>query len=277
MGFWALSRVEYDPAFAAAAAPRAAPALRGHAPAAGAGAATSKSAGMGMGVAAAAAALGAAGLAAAGRRACARVQVRADASGLMPGGPVIAYTQALTDAAEKKDEAVPVTKDVMKIRDKFEDEEFLDELQLLVNEPGLSLLDKARGTTKLLAPFESTVMEKFIVFLAKKKRLMALKPICREYVASLYFTQSIAPVVVRSAQRLTEEQAEAVKEKMKEKAGCSAVKLVNEVDGSLLAGFVIEWGFTDPENLVAPTEGIDLSLKRFLEKRAIDTGVLVEF
>lgn len=276
LGFWALSRVEYDPAFAAAAAaPRSAPALRGHGSAVGVGAATPKPAGMGMG-AAAAAVLGVAGVAAAGRRARARVQVRADDCGLHPSGPVTAYMQALSDAAEKKDEAVSVTKDVMMIREKYDDEDFLQELQYVNNEPSTTDLEKAQETVKLLAPFESTVMEKFVIFLAKKKRTMALKPICKEYIASLYFTQSILPVIVRSAARLSDKQAEAIKEKMKEKTGCSAIKLVNEVDGSMLAGFVVEWGFTDPENLVAPTQGIDLSLKSFLVEKAIDSGVMVD-
>ena len=57
------------------------------------------------------------------------------------------------------------------------------------------------------------------VFLAKKNRLNGLKSICFEYVQSMYYTQSITPVTVRVAQRLTETQMEKVKEKMKEKAG----------------------------------------------------------
>jgi len=57
------------------------------------------------------------------------------------------------------------------------------------------------------------------VFLAKKNRLNGLKSICFEYVQSMYYTQSITPVTVRVAQRLTETQMEKVKQKMKEKAG----------------------------------------------------------
>lgn len=57
------------------------------------------------------------------------------------------------------------------------------------------------------------------VFLAKKNRLNGLKTICFEYVQSMYYTQSITPVTVRVAQRLTEPQMEKVKEKMKQKAG----------------------------------------------------------
>jgi len=195
-------------------------------------------------------------------------------SGLSPGGPVVAYTEALTDAAAKKGEPVLVTKDVMRLRMLFEDDDFLDELLYVNNEVGRSDLDRARDMIKLMQPLESTVLPKFVIFLAKKKRLMALKPICKEYVASLYFTNSIAPVKVRSAQPLSEEQKEAIKEKMKEKTGAADIKLVAEVDGSLLGGFVIEWGFVDPENLDTPSEGVDLSLQTILTKKALDNGVL---
>eukprot|EP00418_Pyrodinium_bahamense_P066840 CAMPEP_0179094372 /NCGR_PEP_ID=MMETSP0796-20121207/43277_1 /TAXON_ID=73915 /ORGANISM="Pyrodinium bahamense, Strain pbaha01" /LENGTH=295 /DNA_ID=CAMNT_0020792043 /DNA_START=65 /DNA_END=952 /DNA_ORIENTATION=- len=278
-----LSLVGYAPSFTSVA-PKSPTAV-------GAGAAgqtrslrdSSRAAGAGARLQAATAALTvgaiAAGLRGASQRrasARARIQVRADASGLIAGGPITVYTNALMDAATKKEEAVQVTKDVMKIKSLFLDEPFLDELTLVVNEVGQTELDKAKGMIKLFQPLESTVMEKFITFLAKKRRLLALKPICKEYVASLYDNQSIAPVVVRSAQRLSEEQMNNIKEKMKAKTGAADIKLVTEVDAGLLGGFIIEWGFTDPENLATPTEGIDLSLKNYLRKSAINQGVITE-
>ena len=73
----------------------------------------------------------------------------------------------------------------------------------------------------LIFPLESSYMSSvgIEVFLAKKNRLNGLKTICFEYVQSMYYTQSITPVTVRVAQRLTEPQMEKVKEKMKQKAG----------------------------------------------------------
>merc|ERR1712039_1137322 len=107
---------------------------------------------------------------------------------------------------------------------------------------------------------ESSVVPKFVTFLAKKKRLQALQPVVEEYMTSLYETQNIVPVRVRSAEPLTEEQKEAIKEKMKAKTGASDIKLVCQVDPNLLAGMTIEFGFTDPDVLGTPTEGADLSL-----------------
>ena len=70
------------------------------------------------------------------------------------------------------------------------------------------------------------------VFLAKKNRLNGLKTICFEYVQSMYYTQSITPVTVRVAQRLTEPQMEKVKEKMKQKAGTKDTTLLDFFEGT---------------------------------------------
>jgi len=204
----------------------------------------------------------------------ARAASEAELYGLESRGPVAAYSKALADAAAKTGESVAVTKDVMMIRAKYDDEDFRQELVLVQNEPAQDVLVTASRTVRLLEPFESTVMKKFITFLAKKRRLVALLPVCKEYVAALYFSQSIAPVLVKSASPLTKEQSESIKEKMKSKTESGDVKLINEIDGSLLAGFTLEWGYTDPEKLEGPTNGIDLSLKTYLEKKAIDKGVI---
>jgi len=204
-----------------------------------------------------------------------RTLMRADASGLAPGGPLVVYTEALIEAATKKGETVPVTKDMMKVKAMLKDEAFLDELSLVVNALGTTEVAKAQGMVKMLG-LQSTVVPKFIVFLAKKKRLVALKPLAEEYVNTLYSTQSIAPVRVTSAQRLTAEQAETIKQKMKVKTGAADIKLVQEVDAGLMGGFKVEYGFTDPEGLGTPTEGVDLSLKSFLEKSALSQGVVVQ-
>jgi F-type H+-transporting ATPase subunit delta len=216
----------------------------------------------------------------AGRGAAARarsvVQRQADGSMLAPGGPLVVYAQALMDAAAAKNEQVQVTQDVLKIKSKFADEEFLNALIEVQNDWDNFDIDKAKKTIALLQPLKSDAVPKFIVFLAKKRRLISLKRIANEYVASLYQQQSIAPVLVKSAQRLSEEQQKSIKDKMKEKTGAKDIKLVMEVDASLLAGFTLEWGYTDPELLAAPCEGIDLSLKNYLRKSALNEGVVLQ-
>merc|ERR1719198_547631 len=209
-----------------------------------------------------------------GAERAARAPMRAYASGLQPGGPLIVYRDALIEAAAAKGESVAVTKDVMALKAKFEDQDLLEELSLIVNALGTTEIQKAQGMIKLFQPLESTVLPKFITFLAKKKRLLALKPLCMEYVSELYNMQEIVPVKVTSSSRLSAAQIEAIKEKMKAKTGASDVKLVQAIDASLLGGFVVEWGFSDPENMDTATEGVDLSLKNVLSKAALNQGVV---
>merc|ERR1712032_1185469 len=105
------------------------------------------------------------------------------------------------------------------------------------------------------------------------KRLQGLQLIAEQYMTMLYNTQNIVPVRVKSAQPLTGEQKEAIKEKMKAKTGASDIKLICQTDPSLIAGFKIEYGFLDQDKAVTPTEGEDVSLKTYLENAALDQGI----
>jgi len=199
-----------------------------------------------------------------------------DASGLAGSGPIIMLTKVLTDTATKMKEAVPLTQDVMMIKRKYDDPEVLDELLYMLNDAASSEVTKGKQLTEILGPFQSTVMPKFIVFLAKKKRLLSVRKVCTEYVKTLYFTQSIAPVKVTSAERLSEDQKNEIKAKMTTRIGVQDVKLIEEVDGGLLAGFKVEWDFLDPEKLYCPSSSIDMSMQSHLNKMALTKGIVVE-
>eukprot|EP00930_Biecheleria_cincta_P047572 TRINITY_DN32_c0_g1_i1.p1 TRINITY_DN32_c0_g1~~TRINITY_DN32_c0_g1_i1.p1 ORF type:complete len:181 (+),score=32.83 TRINITY_DN32_c0_g1_i1:56-598(+) len=126
-----------------------------------------------------------------------------DDSGLVGSGPIATLSKVLTDTGTKMKEAVPLTQDVMMVKKKFEDEEVKLELLYILNDHATSELDKGHQIKELMGPFQSTVMPKFIVFLAKRKRLLSLRKVCTEFVKTLYFTQSIAPVKVTAADKLS--------------------------------------------------------------------------
>jgi len=104
--------------------------------------------------------------------------------------------------------------------------------------------------------------------------LNLLREIVSFYVKELFVSQMIAPVRVRTAKHLSPKQIDAIKTKMKQKTGSNHIKLVVELSPDLLAGFVVEYGFVDPEALSVATEVIDLSLKAQLDKAAINMGVV---
>eukprot|EP00929_Paragymnodinium_shiwhaense_P053434 TRINITY_DN2673_c0_g1_i1.p2 TRINITY_DN2673_c0_g1~~TRINITY_DN2673_c0_g1_i1.p2 ORF type:complete len:299 (-),score=120.31 TRINITY_DN2673_c0_g1_i1:213-1109(-) len=191
------------------------------------------------------------------------------------GQAVVCFSDALADAAVKKEESRAVTQDVMKVKDMMDNEEFLEELKLFINEPFQTETVKADGIVKLLSPMESTVFPKYVKFLSKKKRLPMLTEVIDYYMKMQYKTQGIEPVRILTAQRLTDEQRANVIEKMKKKSGAADIKLIEEVRPELVAGMVIEWAFTDPDELTCPTEGIDLSLKNVVKRAAVKEGVPV--
>eukprot|EP00929_Paragymnodinium_shiwhaense_P007920 TRINITY_DN111845_c0_g1_i1.p1 TRINITY_DN111845_c0_g1~~TRINITY_DN111845_c0_g1_i1.p1 ORF type:complete len:315 (-),score=89.49 TRINITY_DN111845_c0_g1_i1:143-1021(-) len=191
------------------------------------------------------------------------------------GQAIVCYSNALNDAAVNKEESRAVTMDVMKVKDMLEEEEFRDELRLFVNTPFITDNAKAAGLIKMMAPLESSVFPKYVTFLAKKKRLGMLKDVLEFYMKDLYTQQKIEPVRVKVAQRLSPEQQETIKEKMKAKTGAADIKLVQEISTELVAGFVLEWAFTDPDMMTCPTEGLDLSLKNVVKRAATKEGVPV--
>jgi F-type H+-transporting ATPase subunit delta len=189
-------------------------------------------------------------------------------------GPLLVYMNALMDAASKKSESVPVTKDVMRYKNLMEgmDEDMKFEMTAKLNVPGISILEEADTIVSSMGPWESTVFPKFITFMAKKRRLKQLKPLCQEYVQHLYARESIEPVTVFSAAPLTDEQVDKIKAKMAAKLQVRDIKLIQKIDMGLLSGFKIEWGYTDPENPSVGAESIDLSLKSALEDAAVTAG-----
>eukprot|EP00929_Paragymnodinium_shiwhaense_P094659 TRINITY_DN5539_c0_g1_i1.p1 TRINITY_DN5539_c0_g1~~TRINITY_DN5539_c0_g1_i1.p1 ORF type:complete len:329 (+),score=92.77 TRINITY_DN5539_c0_g1_i1:105-989(+) len=191
------------------------------------------------------------------------------------GAAVVCFSDALADAGVKKEEAAAVTQDVMKVKELLDEEKFRDELRLFINQPFLPELEKAAGILKLFGKLQSTVFPKYVTFLAKRKRLPMLREVLDFYMKKQYITQKIEPVRVKCAQRITDEQAEKLKAKMKVKTGAENIKLIVEISTELVAGFVVEWGFTDPDTLTCPTEGLDLSLRNVVKRAAVREGVPV--
>ncbi|CAK9076630.1 unnamed protein product [Durusdinium trenchii] len=198
---------------------------------------------------------------------------KADSSGLTPFGPVVTYAKALMEGGKSKGEEVAVTKDVLYIKLMYDSDEFKENLVAVLNNPKLKELEKAETMVKLMPGLKSSVMPKFITFLAKKNRLGGVKRIMLEFVQAMYFNNAITPVKVTSAQRLSDEQKDKIKEKMSSKVGTD-IKLLEDVDPGLLGGFKLEWGYQDPDRLIAPSQGVDLSLKFILNKRALQKGVV---
>mmetsp|Transcript_102995 Transcript_102995/g.268305 ORF Transcript_102995/g.268305 Transcript_102995/m.268305 type:complete len:271 (-) Transcript_102995:182-994(-) len=197
--------------------------------------------------------------------------------------PLKIYMKALVDAAAKKGESVPVTKDIMKVR-KFYKLILDDQLEItqkyldLINgQASVEMTDvgRAEEISKMMG-MESTVLPGFFRFLAKKRRFNGLSMIADYYMEELYKEQNIVPARVTSAQALTEDQKESIKAKMKKITGADDIKLVSSVNADLLGGFKVEYNFLDADNMRGPENALDYSLKTVLQKAAVGKGVLLD-
>mmetsp|Transcript_57460 Transcript_57460/g.136625 ORF Transcript_57460/g.136625 Transcript_57460/m.136625 type:complete len:336 (-) Transcript_57460:94-1101(-) len=125
----------------------------------------------------------------------------------------------------------------------------------------------AVSAVKTLVPDMATkTLPKFVSFVDKKNMIASLPEVCTAYSTLLYKSQSVSPVIVRSAQTLSDAQKSAIEKKMKAKIGVEEVKLINVVEASLIAGFRIEWNFRDPVTMTGPKEKEDISFSRALER-----------
>lgn len=189
------------------------------------------------------------------------------------GSPADLFMQVLRDAAAKKGESVPVTKDVMKARKALRNEDFLMELEEYVGSVAGDEYVRAEKAIEMMTNLESTVFPKFMLFLAKKNRSGLLETMMDHYIRTLYKTESIAPVNVVTANSLTDAEKESLKERMKVVAGASDIKMVIKVDPALVAGFKVEWDFLDPDNMLNAQQSIDMTMASHIKTSALRKGV----
>merc|ERR1712232_1456851 len=97
-----------------------------------------------------------------------------------------------------------------------------------------TMTQQAQVYLDTFGPWESTVLPKFVVFMAKKRRLPNLYALAEEYVSHLYQRQSIAPVTVTSGIPLSEEQTKKIKDKMAARLAVNDIKLIQKIDPDLL-------------------------------------------
>jgi len=191
--------------------------------------------------------------------------------------PIIVYMEALTKAAAEMKETIPVSKDMMKIKSCMDDPAWWDStgrpLFQKEHPPKENIqLYQAGDLIKELA-LESTVVPKYLAFLAKKNRLPSLRKISVEYVKEIYDTQGIIPATVTSAQALDDASIDRIKNTLKEQLGASDIKLVTKVSDKLIAGYILEYDYLHPGDMKGPRGRVDYSLASRLEQATKGSGL----
>lgn len=120
---------------------------------------------------------------------------------------------------------------------------------LFINSPLIKADKKNDVFSKIFGGF-SELSSKFIQLLTKNNREMHLPLIAEEYISKVNQLRGIVPVTLTSAQKLDEKVKNSILEKISS-AVKGQVDLTEEIDESLIGGFVVRMGDTRIDASVA--------------------------
>ena len=173
------------------------------------------------------------------------------------------YARALFDFSVEKNIMHQITADFQNL-DIFLDES--TELTDYLNNPLVSKEAKSAVLTKTLESEVNSETFKFLMILVSRDRINLLKSVISSYLGLVYETAAIKTIEVTTAFAFTNLQKNTLIQKLKELTNAREIRLVIDVDSSLIGGFLIK---TD-------SKVIDFSVKNQLEKLAKHLDAVLE-
>lgn len=186
----------------------------------------------------------------------------------MSGNPLAAkiavpYARALFDFSVEKNIMHQITADFQNL------EIFLEktaELTNYLNNPVVRPAAKREILTKTLQSQVNAETFKFLMLLVDRDRINLLKSIIANYLELVYETASIKMVEVSTAFPFTKVQKNILIQKLKELTNAREIRLIINVDSSLIGGFLIK----------TESKVIDFSVKNQLQKLAKHLDTVLE-
>jgi F-type H+-transporting ATPase subunit delta len=173
------------------------------------------------------------------------------------------YARALFDFSVEKNIMHQITADFQNL------EIFLDEATELtdyLNNPIVSQDAKREILTKTLQSQVNTETFKFLMVLVDRDRINLLKSVIVNYLELVYETASIKTIEVSTAFPFTNSQKNTLIQKLKELTNAREIRLVINVDASLIGGFLIK----------TESKVIDFTIKNQLQKLAKHLDTVLE-
>nr|YP_009028779.1 ATP synthase CF1 subunit delta [Asterionellopsis glacialis]AGH28328.1 ATP synthase CF1 subunit delta [Asterionellopsis glacialis] len=165
------------------------------------------------------------------------------------------YARALYDFSVENNIMHQITADFQNL------EVFLnkaDELTGYLNSPVVTKEAKKAVLTKTLQDQVNTETFKFLMVLVERDRISLVNGIITNYLELVYETASIKMIEVTTAFAFTNLQKNTLIKKLKELTNAREIRLVINVDSSLIGGFLIK----------TSSKVIDFSIKNQLQKLA---------
>ena len=186
----------------------------------------------------------------------------------MSGNPLTSkiaapYARALFDFSVEKNIMHQITADFQNL-DIFLAE--TPELLEYLNNPIVNQKVKSEILTKALKSQLNTETFKFLMVLVERDRINLLTTIIESYLELIYQTASIKMIEVSTASAFTNLQKDTLIQKLKELTNAREIRLVINVEPSLIGGFLIK---TD-------SKVIDFTVKNQLQKLAKHLDTVLE-
>jgi len=186
----------------------------------------------------------------------------------MSGNPLTSkiaapYARALFDFSVEKNIMHQITADFQNL-DIFLAE--TPELLEYLNNPIVNQKVKSEILTKALKSQLNTETFKFLMVLVERDRINLLTTIIESYLELIYQTASIKMIEVSTASAFTNLQKDTLIQKLKELTNAREIRLVINVDPSLIGGFLIK----------TESKVIDFTVKNKLQKLAKHLDTVLE-
>jgi F-type H+-transporting ATPase subunit delta len=175
----------------------------------------------------------------------------------------VPYARALFDFSVEKNIMHQITADFQNL-DTFLNE--ASELMDYLNSPVVKTEAKREILAKTLKSQINTETFKFLMVLVDRDRINLLKSVIANYLELVYETASIKMVEVSTAFPFTKLQKNTLIQKLKELTNAREIRLIINVDSSLIGGFLIK---TD-------SKVIDFTIKNQLQQLAKHLDTVLE-
>ncbi len=148
------------------------------------------------------------------------------------------YAEALMSVAQSKNSTEQIGEEVRSLRSLVSDSE---QLHNFLDNPFIQPESKKAVINQILGDGDS-YLRNFLLLLVDRRRISMLEPICQEYLALLRQRNQAVLAEVISAVPLSEEQLQAVQEKVLAMTNARSVELETKVDSELIGGVIIKVG-----------------------------------
>ncbi|PSB50839.1 F0F1 ATP synthase subunit delta [Chroococcidiopsis cubana CCALA 043] len=149
------------------------------------------------------------------------------------------YAQALMSVARSNNLTEQFGEDARTLTNLLRESE---QLRNFLTNPFVSISDKKAVLGRVVGDNVNPYMRNFLMLLVDRRRIILLEGICQQYLALLRQLNQTVLAEVTSAVELTEEQKQAVRDKVIAMTNARQVELETRIDQSLIGGAIVKVG-----------------------------------